>query len=412
MPFNGSGTFQRIYNWVNDAAANIKIRADRMDNEMDGMATALSTCITKNGQTTITANLPMATYRHTGVGAGVTRTDYARLDQLQDAKINWVAAGGTADAITAAYSPAITTLVDGQLCYVRASDANATTTPTFSPNALTARTIVKEGGSALVAGDIAGAGAELILRYDLSNTRWELLNPKPVTYTLPAEIEVDGVKALSSAGVDLLSSGDNVCINFGAGGSANSTLGGNMSGASTYKLVNMVDPTSAQDYATKAYTDNQVTTAKTYSGTYTSASGTQVDFTGIPSGVKKIILLVHGVSMSGTDNIIVRIGDSGGLESTGYVSSAGNDTSLSTLTTGFLVTFGASAATVQTGRIELNLADASAFAWVASGATASTARISLCTGSKSLSAELDRVSFLTSGSNTFDAGSFQILYSF
>lgn len=179
MAFNGSGTFQRLYNWVNDAAANIKIRADRMDNEMDGIATGLSTCITKNGQTTITANLPMATYRHTGVGAGVARTDYARLDQLQDGKINWADAGGNADAITATYSPSVTTLVDGQLFYVRARDANATATPTFSPNALTARTIVKEGGNALTAGDIAGAGAELILRYNLANTRYELLNPKP-----------------------------------------------------------------------------------------------------------------------------------------------------------------------------------------------------------------------------------------
>lgn len=183
MAFNGSGVFQRLYNWVNDAAASIKIRADRMDAEMDGFAQGLSTCITKDGQTTITANLPMSTYRHTGVGAATSRTDYARFDQVQDGKTNWVDAGGTADAITAAYSIPLTTLVDGQLCHVRAGAANATTTPTFSPNGITARTIVKEGGSALVAGDIAGDGHELVLRYDLSNTRWELLNPAQPTVT-------------------------------------------------------------------------------------------------------------------------------------------------------------------------------------------------------------------------------------
>lgn len=179
MAFNGSGVFQRLYNWTNDAAANIKIRADRMDNEMNGMATGLSTCITKDGQTTVTADLPMAGFRHTGVGAGAARTDYTRLDQTQDGKLAWVDGGGTADAITASYAIPITTLVDGQLCYVRATAANATTTPTFSPSALTAQIIVKEGGAALVAGDIAGDGHELILRYDLTNTRWELLNPKP-----------------------------------------------------------------------------------------------------------------------------------------------------------------------------------------------------------------------------------------
>lgn len=178
MAFNGSGVFVRLYSWVNDAAANIKIRADRMDNEMNGMATALSTCITKDGQTTITNNLPMAGFRHTGVGAGSSRTDYTRLDQSQDGKLAWVDGGGTADAITASYSIPIASLVDGQLCYVRATAANTTTTPTFSPSALAAATIVKQGGTALQVGDIAGDGHELILRYDLANTRWELLNPK------------------------------------------------------------------------------------------------------------------------------------------------------------------------------------------------------------------------------------------
>lgn len=119
----------------------------------------------------------MATYRHTGVGNAVARTDYAAAGQVQDGKLNWVDGGGTADAITATYSPAITALVDGQLCCVRATAANATTTPTFAPNGLTARTIVKVGGTAVAAGDIKADGHELLLRYDLANTRWELLNP-------------------------------------------------------------------------------------------------------------------------------------------------------------------------------------------------------------------------------------------
>lgn len=197
MAFNGNGVFVRLYNWVNDAAANIKIRADRMDNEMNGFATGLSTCITKDGQTTVTANLPMATFRHTGVGAASSRTDYSRLDQAQDGKLAWADGGGSADAITASYTIPITSLADGQLCYVRATAANATTTPTFSPSALTARTIVKNGGQALVAGDISGDGHELVLRYDLTNTRWELLNPKapasvPFTFassSAPASME-------------------------------------------------------------------------------------------------------------------------------------------------------------------------------------------------------------------------------
>jgi hypothetical protein len=55
MAFNGSGVFTRLYNWANDAAASIKIRADRFDAEMDGFATGLSTCMTKDGQQLPTA---------------------------------------------------------------------------------------------------------------------------------------------------------------------------------------------------------------------------------------------------------------------------------------------------------------------------------------------------------------------
>lgn len=87
------------------------------------------------------------------------------------------AATGTVDAITATYSPAPTALVDKMLLWFRATGANTSTTPTFSPNGLTAHTIVKQGGTALVAGDIPAANAIMEVVYDATNTRWELLNP-------------------------------------------------------------------------------------------------------------------------------------------------------------------------------------------------------------------------------------------
>lgn len=177
MPYNGSGVFVRLRNWVNDATAGIRIRADRHDSEDDNFASGLSQCITKDGQTTVTANLPMANYRHTGVGAATAATHYARYDQVQIGNAVWADAGGTADAITATYNPNTVTPVDGQLYYVRAGAANATTTPTFSPDGETPQTIVKNANQPLAVGDIAGDGHELILRYRLSDTKYELLNP-------------------------------------------------------------------------------------------------------------------------------------------------------------------------------------------------------------------------------------------
>lgn len=92
-----------------------------------------------------------------------------------------VAAGGTVDAITADYTPDLVLANEPFVAFVSAG-ANTSATPTFAPDGLTAHTIVKEGGVALVAGDIGAAGYVAIVKYDLANTRWELLNPcKPTT---------------------------------------------------------------------------------------------------------------------------------------------------------------------------------------------------------------------------------------
>jgi hypothetical protein len=88
-------------------------------------------------------------------------------------------AGGTADALTATFTPAPRTWPTGVPFMVRAASANATTTPTFTPNSgtLAAKTIVKGANAALAAGDIAGAGHWLVLQYDVTLDKVVLLNP-------------------------------------------------------------------------------------------------------------------------------------------------------------------------------------------------------------------------------------------
>jgi hypothetical protein len=88
----------------------------------------------------------------------------------------WAVATGLADAITAAYGAPNTSLPDGLLLAFRALHANSTTTPTFAPDGLPAHTVVKRYSTALAAGDIV-LGGEYLLRYNLTNTRWVLLNP-------------------------------------------------------------------------------------------------------------------------------------------------------------------------------------------------------------------------------------------
>lgn len=70
MAFNGSGTFVRIYSWATDLINLVKITASRMDTEMDGFATGLSTAVTKDGQTTTTAMIPFAAGLKASDGTG------------------------------------------------------------------------------------------------------------------------------------------------------------------------------------------------------------------------------------------------------------------------------------------------------------------------------------------------------
>lgn len=146
-----------------------------------------------------------------------------------------------------------------------------------------------------------------------------------------------------------------------------------------------------------------------------STSGTSIDFTGIPSWVKRITVMFNGVSTNGSSNLQVQIGDSGGIENTSYSSSAfgapnGNVVTAANSTTGYLATSFNNAAYVIVG--SLVITNISGNIWVSSGSLGATTSVGWsCGGSKELSATLDRIRITTvNGTDTFDAGTINILY--
>lgn len=140
-----------------------------------------------------------------------------------------------------------------------------------------------------------------------------------------------------------------------------------------------------------------------------TTSGTAFDFT-VPAGTKRITILFKGVSLSGTDNIIVRIGDAGGIETSGYASSGMDAGSSISSTAGFILR-PTSGAHVIHGSMILSLEEASNFTWMAQHGMAVAGGEALTGGgSKSLSAELTQVRITRTGSNTFDAGAVNISY--
>lgn len=182
MPFNGSGTYSLPAG--NPVVTGTTISSSTHNSTNSDIATALSTCLTKDGQTTPTANLPMGGFKHTGATAGSSATDYATVAQLTSRTGSYVGTvGGTADVIMLTPSPAISAYAAGQRFSFIASGAN-TTNVTVNISSLGAKAVTKFGTTALVANNIL-SGSLLTIEYD--GTRFQLLNvsilPDASTFT-------------------------------------------------------------------------------------------------------------------------------------------------------------------------------------------------------------------------------------
>ena len=154
----------------------------------------------------------------------------------------------------------------------------------------------------------------------------------------------------------------------------------------------------------------------TVSAEQATTSGTSIDFTGIPAGVKRITLLGHSVSGSGTDEFMVQLGDSGGIETSGYLGRYGRISGTSAATEGStagLIMFNDAAALLNEIVVQLWLQDATNNTWASAHVITvqSTTIMSWGGGTKALSGTLDRIRLThVSGSDTFDAGAASIQF--
>jgi len=146
-----------------------------------------------------------------------------------------------------------------------------------------------------------------------------------------------------------------------------------------------------------------------------STSGTSIDFTSIPSWVKRITVMFSAVSTNGSSNLLIQVG-SGSLLTTGYLSAAWlANTANAGSTIGFILTGGTSSTAVFSGGIAINLISGNEY--VSSGVLGqsttptSTGAVVVSGGNVSLSGALDQVRITTvNGTDTFDAGTINIMY--
>jgi len=143
-----------------------------------------------------------------------------------------------------------------------------------------------------------------------------------------------------------------------------------------------------------------------------TTSGTAIDFTGIPAGVKQIVFSFEGVTNTASDNYWIQIGDSGGIETTGYNSyfTGVSTISIVSITSAFGIRRNGSDVD---GSCYFSLIDASTNTWAFSALLQNpgVSNMLISSGEKSLSATLDRVRLTTSGgTGTFNGGKVNILY--
>lgn len=149
------------------------------------------------------------------------------------------------------------------------------------------------------------------------------------------------------------------------------------------------------------------------SGTAVTASGTSVDFTSIPAGVKRITVMFQGVSTSGSSIGLVQLGVSGTPQTSGYTGTYGDYsttlTSSAISQTGFPCVSGASSSYVANGHLTLCFLKSDVWS-ISSTLSSNPGRQAICYGTVSLSGTLNMIRLTTvNGTDTYDAGSINIL---
>ena len=232
MAYNGSGTFL-INTAGQPVVAGTVISSTTFNALTADLATGLSTVITKDGQTTVTANIPMASFKFTGLGVGSAAGDSANLSQVQSTVTKLLASVSGADTVTATASPTLAAYAAGQMFYFVAAGDN-TTSVTLNIDSLGAKAVTRDGSVALAAADIK-SGEVVVVVYD--GTRFQVVsqlnsagNATFANVSITSALNVGGVatfSAGSAAAPSITTTGDtNTGIFFPAADTIAFTEGG------------------------------------------------------------------------------------------------------------------------------------------------------------------------------------------
>lgn len=151
MAYNGAGSFSRP---VSDYVSGTVINQDSVNSEFDGISTGLSTAICKDGQTTITATIPMNSNKLSGLTTGSAAGDSVNLGQAQGEAFIWCGtAGGSQNAITLSPTPAITSYVAGQRFIWKSGSSANNSSMTINVSSVGTKNAYNNGAALTSAGE-------------------------------------------------------------------------------------------------------------------------------------------------------------------------------------------------------------------------------------------------------------------
>ena len=365
MSFNGSGVFT-----INTAGQPVitgtTISSTTFNSLTADLATGLTTALTKDGQSTPTANIGMGAFKITNLAAGTVASDAARLDQVQGGAATFISVTGT-DTLTGTVVPALSAYATGNQFSFLVANTN-TGAVTINVDGIGSKAITRTGTTALVAGDmVAGQAVEII--YD--GTRFQLVNgnsftnlkvsgtlgvtgvatftAQPIVSSLTASLPVftDASKGLVSN--TMTGTGDVVMstsptLVTPALGTPSALVGTNITGTATnFTASNVTTNANLTGGVTSVGNAATVVTNANLTGEATSV-GNATTLTNSAVIGKVITGYVSGAgTVAATDTILQAIqklngNDSTNANLTGAVTSVGNATSLGSFSSANLAT--------------------------------------------------------------------------
>ncbi len=196
MARNGSGV-QSSPGADHPAVPSTLIESTKFNNVIADINSEITRSIAADGQTTITANLPMNGKRHTGIANAAARSDYASWGQAQDSDALWGGvAGGTADTLTLTLTPAITVYKAGQSFRFISGAAANTTAMTVAVNGLAVKDI-KYKNAAITVGQLP---ANTAFEITYTGVHFELLSIPAVYPVSQANLQNQTFTAFTTTG--------------------------------------------------------------------------------------------------------------------------------------------------------------------------------------------------------------------